>query len=71
MSIVKNPVDRLIVENTAFEYLFADILNSYSRLAYFDGLVRFTTDDWFKVIYKEGSFNWILEVGYKNSGRIF
>ena len=27
-----------------------------------NGLVRFTTDDRFNVLYKEGSFNWILQV---------
>ena len=28
-----------------------------------NGLVRFTTDDRFNVLYKEGSFNWVLQVG--------
>ena len=27
-----------------------------------NGLVRFTTDDRFNVLYKEGSFNWVLQV---------
>ena len=31
-----------------------------------NGLVRFTTDDRFNVLYKEGSFNWILQV-FNNS----
>jgi len=29
-----------------------------------NGLVRFTTDDRFNVLYKEGSFNWILQIKY-------
>ena len=32
-----------------------------------NGLVRFTTDDRFNVLYKEGSFNWILQVWYINT----
>ena len=27
-----------------------------------NGLVRFTTDDRFNVLYREGSFNWVLQV---------
>ena len=27
-----------------------------------NGLVRFSTDDRFNVLYKEGSFNWVLQV---------
>ena len=40
----------------------ADILGLYLNLT--NGLVRFTTDDRFNVLYKEGSFNWILLVWY-------
>ena len=29
-----------------------------------NGLVRFTTDDRFNVLYKEGSFNWVLQVDH-------
>jgi len=29
-----------------------------------NGLVRFTTDDRFNVLYKEGSFNWILQIKF-------
>jgi len=29
-----------------------------------NGLVRFTTDDRFNVLYKEGSFNWVLQIKF-------
>jgi len=29
-----------------------------------NGLVRFTTDDRFNILYKEGSFNWILQIKF-------
>ena len=29
-----------------------------------NGLVTFTSDSRFKVLYKEGSFNWVLQVSH-------
>ena len=72
---VKNPGDRPVsypLVNIIIYYLyFLHIYFHPSQISWVrirdwhiltNGLVRFSTDDRFNVLYKEGSFNWVLQV---------
>ena len=70
---VKNPGDRPVSYPlvSTRQMFFLHYLNTLFQISWVrirdwhiltNGLVRFTTDDRFNVLYKEGSFNWILQV---------